>query len=126
MATYTVTVRQLVEDTALDEDDKITNPSGTHVIEDARDSEHALDLFHRTVPIACLDDFEISVAPDDADEIDYRIDELLAVRSTYALLMEQFASSTTPAEFKAIEARLTDEENIILKPLAIKAAGDAP
>jgi hypothetical protein len=41
----------------------------------------------------------------------------LVTRATYALLMEQFAQGTNVEEFKAIEARLRDEENIILKPM---------
>jgi hypothetical protein len=146
MTAYTITVKQLVADHELSKpDDRITNPSGEYQIE-ARSSEAALDEFHATVAIGCLDDFEVTVDPDDT-ELDYTMEELLTIdrcmhalkrvtditvkkfgqddgltmltRATYALLMEQFASHATVDEFKAIEARLTDEENIILKPLAI-------
>jgi hypothetical protein len=58
MPTFKVTVTQIVPDEELDGDDTDTNPKGTYTYE-ARDEEDALDQFHETVPVSCLDDFDI-------------------------------------------------------------------
>ena len=60
MNNYNIIVKQLVSDAELDWDDRNTNPSGTHKITAASEDE-ALDDFHLTVPIAVLEDFEITV-----------------------------------------------------------------
>lgn len=52
--------RVLVSGTPTDHDDLDTDPRGVHNFE-ANNEEEALDEFHATVPIACLDDFEIEV-----------------------------------------------------------------
>jgi len=57
--TYIITVKQLVPDDQLDPDDQVDNPSGEHT-EEADSKEEALDQFHGSVPIACLDHFEIT------------------------------------------------------------------
>jgi hypothetical protein len=56
---YRVTVTQLVPDDALEKpDDRVNNPAGSYDYE-ARDAEHALDQFHSSVPVGCLEDFAI-------------------------------------------------------------------
>lgn len=57
---FMVIVRQTVSVEDMDPDDFWENPSGSYMI-DAHTSEEALDKFHFTIPIACLDDFDISV-----------------------------------------------------------------
>jgi len=55
---YKITVKQVTADKDLDWDDHLDNPTGEHFFE-AGSKDEALDEFHSTVPIACLDDFEI-------------------------------------------------------------------
>lgn len=57
---FKVTVKQIAPDEALDHDDREENPSGEHFVEEVSE-DAALDEFHATVPIACLDDFDISI-----------------------------------------------------------------
>ena len=50
----------------MDPEDRANNPSGAHLIHvtiprDQDPVQHILDEFHNSVPIACLDDFEIEV-----------------------------------------------------------------
>jgi hypothetical protein len=56
---YVVTVTQTAKELS-DVDDMQDNPSGSYEIE-ARSADAALDEFHATVPIGCLEDFEIIV-----------------------------------------------------------------
>jgi len=61
-----VSVKQLCETESLtDPDDKIDQPSGDYIFEKTANnreqaSELALDEFHLTVPIGCLEDYDIS------------------------------------------------------------------
>ncbi|QRM34778.1 hypothetical protein [Microvirga sp. VF16] len=60
-----VAVTQLVPDEALDTDDS-PEIAGSHIVE-VRDgssdpTEEALDTFHKTIGIACLDDCSISAS----------------------------------------------------------------
>lgn len=57
---FSIMVKQLVPDRELDYDDLQENPSGEYIVE-GEDEEDALDEFHHTVPIACLDHFDIEV-----------------------------------------------------------------
>ena len=59
--TFLVTVTKLVADYDLDRRDLICKNAivGEHKIE-AIDADQALDIFYRTVPIACLNHFRIS------------------------------------------------------------------
>jgi len=67
MATYRITVKQLVPDEQLsDPDDRAKSPAGLYFYE-ADGIRHALDQFHAVVPIGCLDDFEIDAAKLDKD-----------------------------------------------------------
>lgn len=57
---YAIVVRQRVPTRKLNKpDDRIINPRGAYTYR-ASSADHALDLFHREVPIGCLDDFEIT------------------------------------------------------------------
>ncbi len=59
---FGVMVHQRVSLDELDAEDRETNPTGYHYVEVYFDPlEAALDEFHSTVPIACLDDFDISI-----------------------------------------------------------------
>jgi len=60
MTKYKITVKQLVANKDLDYDDANENPSGEHTVT-AMNEEKALDVFHLTIPIAVLDDFDISI-----------------------------------------------------------------
>jgi hypothetical protein len=61
MPRYKITVIQLVADEDLHKAiDLEESPKGTHLWE-ADDMSDALDQFHLVVPIACLDDFDISI-----------------------------------------------------------------
>ena len=60
MKEFVVTVKQLVSDEELDHDDFNDNPSGEHRVF-GTDNDDALNEFHATIPIACLDDFEITI-----------------------------------------------------------------
>lgn len=55
---YRIEVTQTVGNHELDPDDRIDNPSGVHHFY-SDSEEHALDDFHSTIPIACLEDFDI-------------------------------------------------------------------
>jgi hypothetical protein len=57
---FIITVHQLVSDHRLDPDDLDYRPEGAYSVE-ATDIENALDIFHSSVPVACLDDYEIDV-----------------------------------------------------------------
>jgi len=63
MKTYKIEVIQTVDDDALDYDDLNDNPSGQYTIT-AKSEDDALDEFHAKIPIACLDDFSISIEED--------------------------------------------------------------
>jgi len=58
MKTYIITVHQTTSDHRLDPDDLDYRPEGGYIIE-AVDPEAALDIFHDTIPIACLEDYNI-------------------------------------------------------------------
>lgn len=60
LKTFKITVTQLVPDSELDHDDKEENPAGEHIRRSATQDE-AMDDFHNSVPIACLDDFDITI-----------------------------------------------------------------
>ena len=58
---FLITVTQIVESKYLEkDDDRINNPAGEYPW-NAENSEIALDQFHHTIPIGCLDDFEIDI-----------------------------------------------------------------
>ena len=64
---YIVRVEQIVEDLS-DVDDRDDLPAGPggkgsvgYYTVPADNEEEALDFFHRSIPIGCLDDFEISI-----------------------------------------------------------------
>ena len=57
---YKITIKQLASDSDLDHDDLIDNPSGTVYLEAVTENA-ALDEFHETIPISCLDHFEITI-----------------------------------------------------------------
>jgi hypothetical protein len=59
MPLFLITVIQISEHLEKD-DDLIDNPAGEYPW-DAENSEMALDEFHRTIPIGCLDDFEVDI-----------------------------------------------------------------
>ena len=59
MSLFKITVTAKLPREQWDPDDQADDPTGTHEI-GAPDKEAALDKFHSTVPIACLDDFEIT------------------------------------------------------------------
>jgi hypothetical protein len=56
---YRITVTQI--DDLSDVDDQADNPAGVYDV-DADTEDGALDLFHQTVPIGCLEDFDIAIA----------------------------------------------------------------
>lgn len=60
MFLYQITVKQIAPNAKLHYEDKRSNPKGIYHIR-AGNEEEALDEFHETVPIACLDDFEITL-----------------------------------------------------------------
>ena len=60
MAWYNVNVKQLVADAELTADDRQVKPAGKYVF-DVADKDGALDVFHGTVPIKCLDHFSVEV-----------------------------------------------------------------
>lgn len=69
-----IEVKQLAPNSELDADDKAENPSGVWDINvQANNKEQAeefgLDEFHETVPIAVLDDFDISVSVEEITEM---------------------------------------------------------
>jgi len=55
---WVVIVKQLV-DTPSDGDDRVDQPAGAYLWS-GKDEDEVLDDFHATVPIGCLDDFEVS------------------------------------------------------------------
>jgi len=55
---YHIRVIQLVDDSELDENDY--NVVGEYEFE-GKSKEHALNLFHGSVPISCVDCFEIEI-----------------------------------------------------------------
>jgi hypothetical protein len=57
---YNIKVKQQKKDEKLDADDRVDNPSGVHTVE-AESVKEALDKFHATVPIACLEHFDIKI-----------------------------------------------------------------
>jgi hypothetical protein len=64
MPTFKIEIKQLVPDEKLDHDDRLDMPSilskGARIIEAVSEGE-ALDIFHSSVPIARLEDFEITI-----------------------------------------------------------------
>ena len=63
MTRFRIVVEQLVsDDKLLREDDRRTNPTGRYLYA-AGDARQALDRFHHEIPIACIDDFSITVEP---------------------------------------------------------------
>jgi hypothetical protein len=58
MNKFVIAVHQVTSDHLLDEDDLDYRPEGAYIIT-ATDIENALDIFHATIPIACLDDYEV-------------------------------------------------------------------
>jgi len=58
---YKITVTQLVPSNQLDIDDVEENPSGVHTFI-GKSEKDALDSFHNTVPISCLEYFDIHIA----------------------------------------------------------------
>lgn len=71
MNRYEITVKQLVTDNELDHEDKHDNPTGQYDYW-AESEDKAIDHFHETVPISCLEDFEIEIKLKKEDEILYR------------------------------------------------------
>lgn len=68
---YLVEVKQLVAPESLtDSNDRLHNPTGRHVIH-ANTAQAALIVFHQTVQIAALDDFEVIIKhyPEAADAL---------------------------------------------------------
>jgi hypothetical protein len=60
---YRISVRARVPQQEMtDPEDRLEDPSGDYD-RWAFDEESALDRFHETVPIGCLDDFEITCSP---------------------------------------------------------------
>lgn len=59
---YEITVKQLVKDETLDHDDRLDDPKGDYDYW-AENEDAALDHFHETVAIACLDHYEITIKP---------------------------------------------------------------
>jgi hypothetical protein len=59
MPLYRITVTQLVPDEELRHADREDNPAGTYSFGGSSEAD-ALDQFHSRVPIACVDDFEVS------------------------------------------------------------------
>ena len=60
---YVVSVKQLIPTEMLSKsDDRLNNPSGEYLLRDKKSEQDALDEFHRTVPIGCLDDFAVTVS----------------------------------------------------------------
>lgn len=57
MVLYKIRVEQVVDDLS-DPDDRDCSPEGQYFFE-ADNREEALDLFHATIPIGCLEDFDI-------------------------------------------------------------------
>ena len=57
---YKITVKQLVKNHQLDYDDREENPSGVY-FQTAENKDDALDDFHFTVAISCLDHFKIDI-----------------------------------------------------------------
>lgn len=62
-----VTVTSLVRWDERDFDDQQDDPCGNHTFDVEADNkeaagEKALDVFHDTIPIACLDDFDITTS----------------------------------------------------------------
>lgn len=55
---FKITVKQLTPNEYLNRDDKESNPAGEYYTLAASEDE-ALDEFHSSVPIACLEDFDI-------------------------------------------------------------------
>ena len=64
MPRYRITLTQATDDGNLDHDDReefgeCGDGGVAYEYEtDARDKEEALDIFHSTIPIACVDDYE--------------------------------------------------------------------
>jgi len=56
---FVITVIQLVPNVELDLDDYMERPDGQYEYE-AKCEYKALDKFHMTIPIACLDHYEIT------------------------------------------------------------------
>ena len=59
MPLFKITVKQIVEHLE-DPNDRNENPAGEYTWY-AKNSDIALDEFHATVPIGCLDDFDIYI-----------------------------------------------------------------
>ena len=57
---YKITVKQLVPDSELDLDDLNTRPDGTYY-SDESDRDAALDEFHASIAISCLDHYSIDI-----------------------------------------------------------------
>lgn len=57
---YLISVTQNVKDSELHHEDKLTNPAGVYEIK-ANTESQALDEFHATIPISCLENFEIEI-----------------------------------------------------------------
>lgn len=60
MKKYCVTVTQIVDAQFMDWDDVHQSPCGVHFFY-AFNKRHALDLFHWSVPVSCLENFRIEV-----------------------------------------------------------------
>lgn len=97
MPDYIVTVQQTAADEDLHSIDQAEGPAdgSTYDYDDCDDEDEALDIFHDTVPIKCLDDYEISVAEageDDEDE-DYPDLDPVALEESEELLLAKSMSS---------------------------------
>ena len=57
---YQITVKQIVPTECLCAEDDAENPKGEHSIF-ALSKTEALDEFHATIPISCLEHFEVSI-----------------------------------------------------------------
>jgi hypothetical protein len=65
MPAFKITLRQTVPDSALHKPHYDRGIAGEYPIE-AESEDAALDAFHASVPIACLDDFEVDCEPEAA------------------------------------------------------------
>lgn len=59
MKKYKITIEQLTRDEFLDYDDRGLTDENYYF--QANDKEEALDEFHSTIPIACLEHFDITI-----------------------------------------------------------------
>lgn len=114
--TYLITVKQTVPFYELTPEDQDDRPTGEYEY-DAEDEEEALDEFHETIPIKCLDDFEITCVARVAAEVENDIRRFgigflpdhFNVKKIYAPEPHEYVDEMEPEESDMADIRNYEE-----------------